>query len=60
MNKESGDVLYDIWARGGNPDMVSLDRIDDRFADGWAEDEIVNAELRRQRCLEDELIKEEI
>ncbi len=54
MKKEEGDIIYDVWARGGNPDVVSLDRVTDRLADGWAEDEIVNAELRRQRRRADE------
>ncbi len=43
------DIAYGVWARGGDSDRVDLDRVSDRLADGWAEDEIINAELRRQR-----------
>ncbi len=53
-NENEEDIIYGVWARGGNPDAVDSDRVSDRIADGWAEDEIVNAELRRQRRCEDE------
>ena len=51
---EQGDIIYDVWAQGGNPDEVDSDRVSDRLADGWADDEMVNAELRQQRRQEEE------
>jgi hypothetical protein len=49
MNKETYETIDDIQARGGNPDEVDYERVSDRLADGWCEDEVVNAELRRQK-----------
>jgi len=42
-------VLHGIWARGGNTDKVSHERLVNYAADGWAEDEAINREVRRQR-----------
>lgn len=32
--KYQGDVEYEIWRSGGNPDAVDLDRLRDRFDEG--------------------------
>lgn len=44
-----GDVVFDVWMRGGNADLVDRDRVAERQADGYDRDEAVAAELRGQR-----------
>jgi len=44
-----GDVLYDVWLLGGNPDLIDRDTCqDDRYEGLWPE-ESANRELRRQK-----------
>ena len=38
--KRFGDLVYDAWRAGKNPDSVSRDRYDDRLAEGYYPDEI--------------------
>ena len=40
MDKEFYDLCYDAWRNGKDPDAVSIDRYDDRLADGYYPDEI--------------------
>ena len=40
MDKEFYDLVYDAWIRGKDPDAVSIDRYDDRLADGYYPEEI--------------------
>ena len=47
--KYQGDVAYDVWRSNGNPYLVDLDRVHDRFWDGYSADETAASELRRQR-----------
>lgn len=47
--KYEADIAYDIWRRGGNPDYVHPDRIDNYWYQGVDEESAVNWELRRQR-----------
>lgn len=44
-----GDVLYWVWKRGGNPDLVDRDRVDQAQDDGATVDEIASREYRRQQ-----------
>jgi len=30
-----GDAVYETYRRGGNPDMVDPDRVDDLYYKGW-------------------------
>lgn len=46
--KYEGDVAYDVWRAGGNPDAIDLDRIDDHYYEGAYADEAAAAELRHQ------------
>lgn len=46
-----GDVEYEVWRSGGNPDMVDHNRIDDWRPDV---DGAARSELRRQRRLREE------
>ena len=47
-DKYRGDVIYDVWARGGNPDAVDYDRVADSFHDGVYPEDCANRELHRQ------------
>lgn len=43
-----GDAVYETWRRGGNPDHVDRDRIEDDRAAGYYEhEELVEREVRR-------------
>lgn len=53
------DVVYEVWRRGGNPDMVDPDRVQDRYYNGEDYDRAASAELRRQRPKEQEEYPEE-
>jgi hypothetical protein len=44
-----GDVVYDTWRSGGNPDAVDWDRCHDRYYEGRSVESCVAAELRIQR-----------
>ena len=50
----AGDVYYDVWRSGGNPDAVDPDRIYGRYSDGWESDESAISELRRQREVDEQ------
>ena len=39
-----GDVFYEVWRSGGNPDRIDDDRVNDRFYDGYQADECAHAE----------------
>jgi hypothetical protein len=43
-----GDVIYQVWRSGGNPDRINDDRLSDRYWDGQNADEAASAELRSQ------------
>lgn len=47
-NDYYGDVAYEVWRRGGNPDAVDYDRLDDYRYAGLYSDEAASRELRRQ------------
>lgn len=44
-----GDVIYEVWRSGGNPDAVDRDRVRDAYDDRLSKDEAVAMELRHQR-----------
>ena len=44
-----GDVTYDVWRAGGNPDAVDFDRVDDHWREGDDVDVATGDEMRRQR-----------
>ena len=58
-DKYRGDVMYDVWRSGGNPDLVDYDRCRDDFFDGIDPRESANRELRRQRPPEPQITEEE-
>lgn len=45
-----GDVYYEVWRRGGNPDAVDDDRVRDAEYCGDTAEEIAHAELWRQQA----------
>lgn len=49
LRQFEGDVVYDVWRSGGNPDAVSHDRLRDDYYDDRSVDEVVARELRSQR-----------
>ena len=44
-----GDVVYDVWRAGGNPDAVDFDRVDDHWCERDDVDVAALDEVRRQR-----------
>lgn len=44
----AGDVVYDVWRNGGNPDRVDLDRVQGHFDNGHESDHATRDELRHQ------------
>lgn len=55
-----GDVCYEVWRSGGNPDSVDYDRVRDREYDGYDYIDSARAELSYQRRYEEsEQIQEE-
>ena len=59
-NDYRGDVLYDVWRSGGNPDAVDYDRVDDAYAAGDYAEDVAASEVRRQRRTSDESEEEEV
>ena len=44
-----GDVIYEVWRSGGNPDLVDYDRCDDYMADRLDEYIAAHKEMKLQR-----------
>jgi len=63
MSKEDddrfGDLVYDAWRRGRNPDAVSRDRYDDRRSQGFYPEEITLDDVCPKRKQEEAEEKEE-
>jgi hypothetical protein len=49
-----GDVFYEVWRAGGNPDAINFDRVEDRRWDEWEPEETAADELRRHRRAADD------
>lgn len=49
QRRYEGDVSYEVWRGGGNPDRVDYDRVLDGYYDGRQASEVALRELRRQR-----------
>jgi hypothetical protein len=47
--KYRGDVEYEVWRSGGNPDNVDYDRVSDYYWDGISPDSASYRETKRQR-----------
>lgn len=46
-----GDVVYEVWRNGGNPDAVNMDLLEDRYYEGVPANDAAASEIRRQRPL---------
>lgn len=44
-----GDVFYNVWRNGGNPDRINYDRVSDSFRDGIYHEDAALREMRAQR-----------
>lgn len=44
-----GDVIYDVWRAGGNPDAVDLDAVGEHYYYGDEAEATVRDELSEQR-----------
>lgn len=49
QRRHEGDVAYEVWRRGGNPDRVDYERVTDAYHDGRTVEDVAQGELRRQR-----------
>ena len=47
--KFEGDVIYEVWRSGGNPDAVDYNRLDDYWYDELDAYEAADRELQIQR-----------
>ena len=48
------EAIYQIWMRGGNPDMLSFDRAEQDYYNDREPDYTARMEINRQRKLEQE------
>jgi len=48
-SKYRGDVIYEVWRRGGNPDLVDYDRVDDYYYENYEPEYTASIELNLQR-----------
>ena len=49
QRRYEGDVSYDVWRNGGNPDRVDYERVIDGYYGGRQAEDVAREELRRQR-----------
>lgn len=49
MSDYYGDVIYEVWRRGGNPDAVDPDRVRDYQEEDLFPEHAAAREVRRQR-----------
>jgi hypothetical protein len=45
-----GDVVYEVWRSGGNPDAVGRERVESAEYGGAIAEEVAGLELRLQRA----------
>lgn len=44
-----GDVVYDVWRRGGNPDRIDVERVQEHYYQGDEHEMAARDELRHQQ-----------
>lgn len=49
QRKYEGDVSYEVWRRGGNPDRIDDDRVGDSYDNGLSHEQAASKEIRAQR-----------
>ena len=47
--KYEGDVAYEVWRSGGNPDRINDDRVENNFYDGHDYEYAARRELSTQK-----------
>jgi hypothetical protein len=45
-----GDVAYEVWRSGGNPDRLNYDRVEDHRWNDLRPNEAARCEMNRWRC----------
>ena len=45
----NGDVAYDVWRSGGDPDSIDETRLDEAYWDGYEAEAFAESEVIRQR-----------
>lgn len=53
-----GDVTYDVWRSGGNPDSIDRDRVEDHFRDGDDAEIAARHELNAQQKAHERALRE--
>lgn len=48
-----GDVFYEVWASGRDPDRINYDRVGDHYYGGDSSDEAAEDEIRHMRQAEE-------
>lgn len=54
QRKYQGDVWYEVWRSGRDPDMIDHDRVSRNYYDGMDYQDAARVELRHQRPPEPE------
>lgn len=58
MNEEErkyyGDVEFEVWRSGGNPDLVDRDRVREYFYEQYCPEDAASIELRKQQTCSNE------
>lgn len=54
-----GDVIYEVWRNGGNPDRVDYDRVSDHFRDDRSVESSAREFMPRPRQPEPEQYEEQ-
>jgi len=54
-NEHFYEALYQTWMRGGNPDRLSFDRVEQDWYNGKEPDFTAQMEINRQRKTQDEV-----
>lgn len=49
QRRYEGDVFYEVWRAGGNPDRINDDRVSDRYYNGDSSEQAARSELSHQR-----------
>ncbi len=57
MGDTYGDVVYEVWRSGGNPDYVERDDVRDYEREGYYAEEIADMFLRRQERAHDRMVQ---
>lgn len=54
QDRYQGDVVYEVWRRGGNPDNVDYDRVRDHYYDGYSVEASARKMMPKRRECDEE------